>query len=193
MATITRLVCEYRENPLGIDRTTPRLSWQMQTSRSGACQVTYRIHAASSPNLLVDDRADLWDSGRVESDQSVHGVYAGKKLTSRQRVYWHVTVWDETGDATVSESAWFEIGLLEHTDWQARWIGTNLVGGPRSTIPGPYLRKASPCPEVSNPGGCTSRRWDFTNAASTGIRSVTTCSRPDGRIMANASSITSTM
>lgn len=141
MTKITHLICEYRNNPLGIDVIEPRLGWQMQTERSGARQTAYRVLVASSPDLLNDRQGDLWDSGRVDSDQSVHVVYAGKPLESRQRVYWKVTVWDETGSETQSETAWFEIGLLERGEWQGKWIGSTLVGGARTTIPAPYLRK----------------------------------------------------
>ena len=90
---------------------------------------------------MSDDATDMWNSGKVESDQSVHVVYDGSDLSSRQRVYWNVTVWDENGDTSTSESAWFEIGLLERDEWQADWIGASLVGGQRTTIPSPYLRK----------------------------------------------------
>ncbi|MBX3086100.1 MAG: family 78 glycoside hydrolase catalytic domain [Anaerolineae bacterium] len=141
MTTITNLSTEYRRNPLGIDIRTPRLGWQMVTERAGARQTAYRIFAASSAANLREGAADVWDSGKVESDQSIHVAYAEKPLVSRQRVYWSVTVWDETGKAAHSEPAWFELGLLRNADWKAKWIGASLQGGPRSMIPAPYLRK----------------------------------------------------
>ena len=82
MTTITHLLCEYRTNPLGIDVTSPRLSWQLHADRSSARQTAYRIVAASDPDRLKEGSADLWDSGKVESDQSVHITYAGQRLTS---------------------------------------------------------------------------------------------------------------
>lgn len=141
MTTITNLSTEYRRNPLGIDIRTPRLGWQMVTERAGARQTAYRIFAASSAANLREGAADVWDSGKVESDQSIHVAYAGKPLVSRQRVYWSVTVWDEVGKAAHGEPAWFELGLLRKADWKAKWIGASLQGGPRSMIPAPYLRK----------------------------------------------------
>src|SRR5512137_375463 len=114
MTIITNLTCEYRTNPLGIDILPPRLSWQMQTDRQGARQTAYRIQAARSVEGL--HVSDLWDSGKIVSDQSVHVTYEGPRLGSRQRVYWTVTVWDETGEANQSEPAWFEIGLLKRAD-----------------------------------------------------------------------------
>lgn len=142
MTSITQLRCEYRPNPLGIDITAPRLSWQMQSDRPGARQTAYRVMAASDPDLLRAGSADLWDSGKIESDQSLHIPYAGQKLGSRRRVHWQVTVWDETGQASDSDLAWFELGLLKRSDWKARWIGAALTGGPRTTIPAPFLRKS---------------------------------------------------
>ena len=143
---IARLICEYRENPLGIDVQRPRLGWQMQTDRAGARQTAYHIHAASSLNALKTGKADVWDSDRVVSDQSVHVVFDGIPLKSRQRVHWQVTVWDENGVSTTSEPAWFEMGLLDTSDWQAQWIGAAFSGGPRSTFPVPYLRKSFELP-----------------------------------------------
>ncbi|MBK8027640.1 MAG: family 78 glycoside hydrolase catalytic domain [Chloroflexi bacterium] len=140
MTLVTYLTTEYRRNPLGIDLRIPRLAWRLQTDRPGARQTAYRVTAASDPALLRDHAPDLWDSGRVESDQSVHVAYGGPALQSRQRVAWQVTVWDETGAAAESEIAWFEMGLLEAEDWAAQWIGPSFAAGPRSTLPPPYLR-----------------------------------------------------
>jgi alpha-L-rhamnosidase len=140
--TIANLTCEYRTNPIGIDVTAPRLSWQMQTDRIGARQTAYQILAASQPDLLSAGKTDLWDSGKIASDQSVQIVYGGHKLGSRQQVHWTVTVWDETGAAHRGDPAYFEIGLLKRNEWKAKWVGSSLVGGPRSTIPAPYLRKS---------------------------------------------------
>ena len=141
MTTITHLTCEYRSNPLGIDVINPRLNWQLRTPRQGAQQIAYQIFAASNPQLLTESRADLWDSGKIESDQSIQIPYRGRSPGSRERVFWRVIVWDETGNAAQSDVAWFEMGLLNRHNWQAQWIAGDLIGGPRSTIPAPYLRK----------------------------------------------------
>lgn len=139
---VNNLICEYRTNPLGIDVAAPRFGWQIHDTR----QTAYRVLAASAPELLEEGRADVWDSGRVESDQSLHIVYGGPRLNSRQRVYWNVTVWDESGRQSQSETAWFEMGLLRRREWKAKWVGAQLTGGPRSTIPVPYLRKSFTLP-----------------------------------------------
>ena len=127
---ITRLRCEYLENPLGLEVAHPRLFWQMQSDREGARQVAYRITTDNG-----------WDSGRVESDQSTHIEYDGPTLTSRQRVNWSVEVEDESGALTRSEPAFWEMGLLQESDWQSEFIGGDLVGGPHNPMPAPFLRR----------------------------------------------------
>ena len=50
-------------------------------------------------------------------DAAIQVVYAGQPLQSRQRVYWSVTVWDDAGNKLESDPAWFELGLLNRSDW----------------------------------------------------------------------------
>ncbi len=138
---VYHLTCEHRKNPQGIDITNPRLSWKLRGQQRGIYQTAYRITAAESSTDLDEQRWLLWDTGRVESDQSVLIPYAGPSLTSGQRVYWRVTVWDNYGNELQSESVWWEMGLLERSDWQAKWIGDSLVGGPFTTSPAPFLRR----------------------------------------------------
>ena len=93
-ASAEYLRCEYRVDPLGIGVTQPRLSWEMSDARRGAAQTAYQILVASSREKLADDEGDLWDSGKVASDQSSQIVYAGKPLASRMRCCWKVRLWD---------------------------------------------------------------------------------------------------
>jgi alpha-L-rhamnosidase len=139
--TISHLTCEYRANPLGIDVLQPRLSWQLQSNERGARQIAYQILVARSEMDLESGLNFVWDSGKIESDQSIHTPYSGPALASGQRVYWKVRVWDEVGREAESPFAWWEMGLLDRADWQAEWISASFSGGPRTTSPAPYLRK----------------------------------------------------
>jgi alpha-L-rhamnosidase len=130
--SLYHLTAERLTNPIGIDATHPRLGWKLATDRVGAAQTAYRI--------LVDG-GNLWDSGWVESSDSVDVRYAGPELSSRQQVTWTVSIRDETGVETTSVEATWEMGLLNATDWQAEWIGSPLAGGPRTSFPPAYLRK----------------------------------------------------
>ena len=118
---------EYRKDPLGIDETSPRLSWKLEAATPGARnlrQSAYRVIVASTPALAQSGRGDLWDSGKVSSDQSVHIAYQGKPLVSGQPVWWRVMVWDQAGQASSwSETARWSMGLLKPEDWKGKWIG----------------------------------------------------------------------
>ena len=124
----TDLRCEYRTNPLGIDTAVPRLGWKLESKDRGVRQTAYHVLVASSPELLSKEQGDLWDSGKVGSDQSVHVAYAGSPLTSRQYAYWKVCVWDEAGKKSKwSEPARWSMGLLAPEDWTGQWIGVDWM------------------------------------------------------------------
>ena len=77
---------------------------------------------SSHADWLIDGHAELWDSGRVESDRTLV-EYAGKALTSTQGSYWKVAVWTNGDESeTWSDVAQFEMGLLKASDWVAKWI-----------------------------------------------------------------------
>jgi alpha-L-rhamnosidase len=139
---LQRLRCEYEVNPIGIDAVFPRLSWELDNTRRGAMQAAYQVLVARALEELAGDRGTLWESGKVASDQSIHVAYAGSKLSSRQRCFWKVRVWDEQGGASDwSEPARWEMGLLERGDWKGKWIASPIVGGPYSIPAVPYLRR----------------------------------------------------
>ena len=119
------LRCEYLENPVGIDVLKPRLSWQFATDTRGWMQGAYRILVASSEAKLAQDEGDLWDSGKVRTDQSTQVEYEGKALSSHQQYYWKVMVWNQKGNpSSWSKTAFWSMGLLHANDWQnAEWIG----------------------------------------------------------------------
>jgi len=124
--TVTYLRCEYKVNPLGIDIAEPRLSWVIESDQRAQVQNSYRILVADSEDVLGKDRGNLWDSGKVESDQSNQIVYKGKPLQSRMQCYWKVRVWDKDGEVSAwSEPAFWTVGLLEPQVWKAQWIGFN--------------------------------------------------------------------
>ena len=142
----TRLRCEYLENPLGIDSTIPRLSWivtSTDTNRGGQRQTAYQVLVASSREKLARDDGDLWDSGRVESDETIQINYAGKKLRTGQACHWKIRAWDRNGQASGwSDPALWTMGLLKTSDWAAKWIAYRHSSSPPTTKrPEPWLRK----------------------------------------------------
>ena len=137
------LRCEYLENPLGIDTPKPRLFWKMEKPGRGVYQSAYQIQAASSAELLEKDSADLWDSGVEESGKSIQIEYAGKPLKSGDEVFWRVKIWDENEtESAWSETATWEMALLNQQDWQAKWIGApaSVTSGDMK-FASPFFRK----------------------------------------------------
>jgi len=121
------LQCEGMQEPMGIDISHPRLSWQLRDSRRGARQSAYEVRVASSPDALAQEHVDVWDSGRVDSEQSVNVPYGGPAVESRRRYYWQVRVWGAQGQASpYSQPTWWEMGLLSSSDWKAKWITRDL-------------------------------------------------------------------
>ncbi|MBX3177133.1 MAG: glycoside hydrolase family 78 protein [Candidatus Hydrogenedentes bacterium] len=124
-ATLTpeRLRCEYLENPLGIDVAVPRLSWIVTSGERGQRQTAWQIQAASTPEKLAAGDADRWDSGKVESDETLHIPYGGAPLHSRAQVFWRVRAWDMNGaQGEWSAPAAWSMGLLDKAEWTAAWI-----------------------------------------------------------------------
>lgn len=118
-----RLRCEYAVNPLAIDVEAPRLSWEVQDSRRGAYQSACEIQAARGATDLVSETNLLWNTGKLDSMQSIHVPYAGTEPGAGQRVFWRVRTWDGAGAVSPwSEVAFWQRGLKRAEDWKARWI-----------------------------------------------------------------------
>lgn len=133
---VKELQCEKLVNPLAIDHTKPYLSWQLEAKDNGLCQSAYQILAATDEDLLTEEKADLWNSGKVESSESAWVLYQGNELASKQFVYWKVRVWDGNDKVSDwSETACFGIGLLNPLDWKAAYIGSDTLSGkPQSPL-----------------------------------------------------------
>ncbi|OFX34123.1 MAG: alpha-rhamnosidase [Bacteroidetes bacterium GWF2_42_66] len=124
------LKCENLQNPLGIDKTTPRFSWKIRSDKNGTEQKAFQVMVASNADLLDKNQADLWDSGKTESSASILVPFGGKSLNSGLVYYWKVRMWDETGNiSSWSPIAEFSIGLLNKDDWQALYIGFPTESG----------------------------------------------------------------
>jgi alpha-L-rhamnosidase len=143
--SVADLRCEYLVNPLGLDVVKPRLSWKIVSNYRGTMQSAYRLLIASSAGMLAQQKGDLWDTGKVDSDQSIQLEYAGKPLLSGERVFWKVQVWNASRQASGwSETASWSMGLLSPEDWKGKWIGQ--ASSPedaksKTPPPAPLLRK----------------------------------------------------
>ena len=146
-------ISEGFKNPIGFYDANPTFSWKLPVLENNKSQSAYQIVVATSKDLLPGN-ADLWDSKKQNTDQSVWIKYEGKPLESRQKVYWQVKYWNQDGaDSSWSDINHFELGLLSNNDWTAKWIGLDtkkekVMGSQENIIHRPqYLRKGF---ELSN-------------------------------------------
>ena len=128
----SELSCEYATNPLGVDTPRPRFGWLLKSEQRAQLQSAYRVLVATSEKQLQANVGDKWDSGKVNSEQSVNVDYQRKALTSGETCYWKVKVWPALskveGDKQGQPSTWskpgsFEMGLMKQSDWKGQWIG----------------------------------------------------------------------
>ena len=100
-----RLKTEHLFDPLGIDVPHPVLMWNCE---GGMKQTAYEIVT------------DQWQSGKVNSGV-MHAAYPGA-LLSHERVNWKIRLWDENDAPGEWSEGFFEAGLLQPSDWKAKWI-----------------------------------------------------------------------
>ncbi len=142
--TATQLRCENLQNPMGIELPAPQLSWQLVSKLRNQKQTAYQILVSDKETDLADNMGKLWDSGKVPSGKSTNIPYRGKSLSSAQKLFWKVRVWDASGGVSQwSRTASWEMGHLGKSDWQAKWIGLGEDQFPDSVLtgPAPYFRK----------------------------------------------------
>lgn len=126
--TPTSLKCEYRINPPGIDVPDPVLEWTLTprgSSLRGLFQTAYQVLVASSPELLKLNKGDLWNTGKIASNEMNNIRYKGKPLKSHQTVWWKVRTWDQEKKASAwADSHQWTMGVINSQDWSgAKWIG----------------------------------------------------------------------
>lgn len=116
----TNLLVEGVQTPLNVHNLAPRLSWHANVKE----QAAYQIQVASSPDKLLSGKIDLWDTGKVTARRSLNVEYQGAALRTNQVAYWRVRVWAQNEDQakTWSQIERWEMGLLNKSDWHAKWL-----------------------------------------------------------------------
>lgn len=140
---VQNLKCDFKTNPV-IDNLQPKFSWQLKVGADdkNILQTAYQIQVAESSEALTKGKKLLWNSEKVVSKQSLHVEYAGPQLSSRQKLYWRVKVWDnQNRESTWSEVQHWEMGLLNEADWQAQWISPSWEEGEKVLNPPAMFRK----------------------------------------------------
>ena len=131
------LRCEHLTHPLGIDTSSPRLTWLLDDTRYGAIQHAYRINVGTDSANIALGQGNNWDTGKVSSDKML-AVYQGQPLQPFTKYWWQVRVWDKDDVELSSEVASFETGMMHISNWHGAWISD------RNDIqyrPAPYFRK----------------------------------------------------
>ncbi|MBS1654981.1 MAG: family 78 glycoside hydrolase catalytic domain, partial [Bacteroidetes bacterium] len=134
---INNLQCEYRNHPLGVESVHPSLHWQLQSSQRNILQKAYRILVADDSSLLVKNIGNIWDSKKVNTDNSIQILYKGKALVSAKKYFWKVMIWDNRGNVSSwSPVAYWQMGLLNEKDWAgAKWIAYEKLADSLKIIP----------------------------------------------------------
>ncbi len=143
---VVGLLTEQMIDPMGLDTAEPRFSWRIESSANGVKQTAYQILVASSMELLNKNEGDLWNSGKVESAETLWISYAGTPLKNNERAYWKVRSYTNKGTSAWSDAAMFSIGLLKEAHWRGQWIGLDKAApGDSETqwsrLSSRYLRK----------------------------------------------------
>ena len=130
---------ENMQNPLSIDTSSPRFSWKTVSDKKNVRQTAYQI-------IVSTDKGEVWNSGKVDSDQQLWVPYGGEKLESTVQYTWKVKVWTTAGTSEWSTNERFGIGLLKESQWTGRWIGLERLmpgeeRGLHTRLAARYLRK----------------------------------------------------
>ncbi len=116
------MVNSYAGSAVLIQDNEPNFSWQLKSEEGVKYQGAYRIRVSQS--LSFDDKSIVWDTQRVDEQQSVRVPYKGESLVAGKTYYWQVRVWDKQNNKSAWSAAQSFIVPLSANDWNdAQWIG----------------------------------------------------------------------
>lgn len=149
-----------------ITDSVPEFSWIFPAE--GISQTACLVLVASSPKLLLKNVGDLWDSGKLETGNSINLSYNGKQLQPEQAYFWKVKVWGENNfESEFSEIQQFNTGEFNrdtdqftgYSNWvklpSGNWVAEDRQMATFTTVQ----------PEISEQTSDTSWFFDFGKAA----------------------------
>ena len=120
---LVNLLCDYRNNPIGVSASKPVFSWQLKSGQYNVKQQSYQILVSDDSLALVNGGANMWNSNLIVSDTSIQHAYQGKPLQAAKRYFWKVLVRDNKNNRAISKINSWQMGLLQASDWLgAKWI-----------------------------------------------------------------------
>src|SRR5690606_14361588 len=135
---LINLKCEHLQNPIGLDETYPRFTWQVQSEQPGYLQDAFQLVVGTDEEKVASGTGNVWESG-TENSSNIPAVYNGPDLQPFTRYFWSVRVKDETGSwSDWSEVTFFETGMMEQTNWKGKWITDTHD---YNVKPAPYFRR----------------------------------------------------
>lgn len=140
---VNSLRCEYLENPIGIDESHPRFTWQLASEEPGISQTAYQMAVSTTESDILSGEGNVWESGTVNGS-TIPIVYQGPELSSFTCYFWRVRVLDNNGQWSAwSPTAFFETGMMSQSHWKGDWIsdGHGLGGTSIHVKQAPYFRK----------------------------------------------------
>ena len=121
------LICELLRKPAAavITDSSPEFGWIFP--QSGNEQSAYRILVASSPHLLKENSADLWDSKKISNNSSINISYSGKELKDNGTYWWQVKVWSKNSlESSYSQVQQFNTGSFDRSNvgypGESQWV-----------------------------------------------------------------------
>ena len=117
------LRCESLFNPICIDIQKPWFSWLLTHEERNQTQSAYQIIVSSDKNLSKSENGDVWESGKVISENNVNITYEGNPLESDKSYFWRVKWWDKKGEESeYSLINHFGTAFIDESYWKAKWI-----------------------------------------------------------------------
>lgn len=136
---VTNLRVENLKEPLGIDTNEPRFSWQITSDKKDVRQTAYQL-------IVSNDQGEVWNTGKVTSDEQLWIRYQGEPLKSATFCTWKLKVFTNKGETEWTHGGRFSTGLLNESKWGGYWIGLESLQpdeerGFHTRLAARYLRK----------------------------------------------------
>lgn len=101
----------------------PILSWEVFSGNSSVGQSAYRIFVSSTQEKLENDEPDIYDSGKVWSQNKAIGFIPDEEIEDG-KYYWKVVVYEHFDDANLI-SNWSKIEEFEYKSFEMEFDKSN--------------------------------------------------------------------